>query len=141
MSSQVNSEPERHIRSLIEAWTHALRAKDVTGRTAHYADDVLIFDVINPVQHVGLDALKHRLAQWFSTFNGPIDSDVRDVQIAADEQVAFCHSLQRFRGALTNGGTLDMLVPYTTCLRKIGHRRGATPAPATNPFPPATALT
>src|SRR5258707_2219605 len=122
MSSPFNSEPERHIRSLIEAWTDALRAKDVTGRTAHYADDVLIFDVINPVQHVGLDALKLRLAQGFSTFNGPIDSDVRDVQIAADEQVAFCHSLQRFRGSLTNGGTLDMRVRDTTFLGTIGHR-------------------
>ncbi len=140
MSSPVNSEPERHIRSLIEAWTDALRAKDVTGRTAHYADDVLIFDVINPVQHVGLDALKHRLAQWFSTFNGPIDSDVRDVQIAADEQVAFCHSLQRFRGSLTNGGTLDMLVRYTTCLRKIGDRWVVTHEHASTPFDPATGL-
>src|SRR5262249_28295273 len=76
----------------------------------------------SPVQQVGLDALRQRLAQWFSTFDGPIDSDVRDLRIAADDQVAFCHSLQRFRGSLMSGGTLDMLVRYTTCLRKIGDR-------------------
>jgi hypothetical protein len=53
MSTPVSTlEPE--IRSLIGEWTEALRAKDVARRTAHYADDVLIFDVINPVQHLGL---------------------------------------------------------------------------------------
>ncbi len=132
--------PERQIRSLIEAWTEALRAKDVAGRTAHYADDVLVFDVINPVQHAGLDALKQRLAQWFSAFDGPIDCEVRDLQITADQHLAFCHSLQRFRGSLANGGMLDMLVRYTTCLRKTGDRWAVTHEHASTPFDPATGL-
>jgi ketosteroid isomerase-like protein len=140
MSTPVSSKPESHIRSLVDGWTEALRARDVTGRTAHYADDVLIFDVINPIQHVGLGALRQRLAQWLSTFDGPIDSEVRDLQIAADGQAAFCHSLQRFRGALKNGGTLDMLVRYTTCLRKIGDRWVVTHEHASAPFDPATGL-
>jgi uncharacterized protein (TIGR02246 family) len=139
MSTPVG-QPELQIRSLIEAWTEALRAKDVAGRTAHYADDVLIFDVINPVQHAGLDALKQRLAQWFSTFDGPIDCEVRDLQITADQHIAFCHSLQRFHGSLANGGMLDMLVRYTTCLRKAGDRWAVTHEHASTPFDPATGL-
>jgi ketosteroid isomerase-like protein len=113
--STPDSTPELQIRSPFEGWTRAPRARDVDGRTANYADDVLIFDVITPVQHAGLDALRQRLARWFSTFDGPIDSEVRDPHITAGRQIAFCHSLQRFRGALANGGTLDMLVRYTTC--------------------------
>jgi len=140
MSTPAVSEPEPHIRSLIGAWTEALRARDVAGRTAHYAEDVLIFDVIDPVQHAGLDALKHRLAQWFSSFDGPIDCDVRDLQVAAGDRVAFCHSLQRFRGHLNDGGTLDMLVRYTTCLRRIGDRWVVTHEHASTPFDPATGL-
>jgi uncharacterized protein (TIGR02246 family) len=132
------STPELHIRSLIGEWAEALHAKDVARRTAHYAHDVVIFDVINPVQHVGLDALKQRLSQWFSTFDGPIDSELRDLQIAADGQVAFCHSLQRFRGSLKNGGKLDMLVRYTTCLRKIDDRWVVTHEHASTPFDPET---
>ena len=118
----------------------ARRAKDVARRTAHYAHDVVIFDVINLVEHVGLDALKQRLSQWFSTFDGPIDSELRDLQIAADGQVAFCHSLQRFRGSLKNGGKLDMLVRYTTCLRKIDDRWVVTHEHASTPFDPETGL-
>ena len=135
-----DSKPEPQIRSLVEGWTEALRAKDVAGRTAHHADDVLIFDVINPVQHAGLDALRQRLAQWFSTFDGPIDCEVRDLHITAGQHVAFCHSLQRFRGSLANGGTLDMLVRYTTCLRKTGSDWAVTHEHASTPFDPATGL-
>ena len=134
------SKPELHIRSLIGDWADALRAKDVAGRTAHYADDVLIFDVINPVQHLGLDALRQRLGQWFSTFDGPIDSELRDLHIAAGDQVAFCHSLQRFRGSLNNGGMLDILVRYTTCLRKVDDRWIVTHEHASTPFDPETGL-
>jgi ketosteroid isomerase-like protein len=140
MSTPGGSRAEPHLRSLIDAWAEALRAKDVTGRTAHYADDVLVFDVITPIQQLGLDALKQRLAQWFSTFDGPIDSEVHDLQIAADDQVAFCHTLQRFRGSLKNGGTIDMLVRYTTCLRKIGDSWVVTHEHASTPFDPATGL-
>ncbi len=63
---------------------------------------------------------------------------MRDLQIAAGDQAAFCHSLQRFRGSLKNGGTLDMLVRYTTCLRKIGDRWVVTHEHASTPFDPAT---
>jgi ketosteroid isomerase-like protein len=65
---------------------------------------------------------------------------VRDLQIAAGDRVAFCHSLQRFRGHLKDGGTLDMLVRYTTCLRQIGDRWVVTHEHASTPFDPATGL-
>ena len=139
MSTPV-SEPELQIRSIVGEWAQALRAKDVAGRTAHYADDVLIFDVINPVQRTGLGAVRQRLAQWFSGFDGPIDSEVRDLRIAADGQVAFCSSLQRFRGSLRSGGRIDMLVRYTTCLRKLDGRWLVTHEHASTPFDPATGL-
>ena len=138
--SAPDSRPEAEIRSLIEAWTEAQRARDVTGRTAHYADDVLIFDAITPLQHAGLDALRRRLVQWFSTFDGPIDCDVRDLQITADQHVAFCRSVQRFRGPLAGGGTLDMVVRYTTCLRQTGQGWTVIHEHASVPFDPETGL-
>jgi uncharacterized protein (TIGR02246 family) len=136
MSAMV-SQPELEIRSLIEAWSRGLRARDVDGRTAHYADDVLIFDVITPVQHRGLDAVRQRLAQWFATFDGPVDSEVRDLRITASEHVAFCHYLQRFRGPLASGGTLDMMVRYTTCLARTSGGWAVTHEHASAPIDPA----
>jgi uncharacterized protein (TIGR02246 family) len=134
------SPPEDEIRALVESWNEALHAKDVSGRTAHYADDVLIFDVVTPLQHAGLDALKKRLTEWFATFTGPVNGEVRDLQITAGQRVAFCHTVQRFRGSLASGATLDMLVRYTTCLRKTGDGWTVTHEHASVPFDPATGL-
>jgi uncharacterized protein (TIGR02246 family) len=134
------SPPEAEIRSLIEAWTQALHARDVTGRTAHYAEDVQIFDAVTPLQHAGLDALRRRLAEWFSTFDGPIDCEVRELQVTADQHVAFCRSVQRFRGSLAAGGTLDMLVRYTTCLHKTEDSWAVIHEHASVPFDPGTGL-
>jgi uncharacterized protein (TIGR02246 family) len=134
------SPPEGQIRALVQAWNQALRAKDVTARTAHYADDVLVFDVVIPLQHAGLDALRQRLTEWFATFDGPIDCEVRDLQITAGPRVAFCHTVQRFRGSLGGGQSLDMLVRYTTCLLKIGDSWTVTHEHASAPFDPATGL-
>ena len=39
MSTPGDSRPEPQLRSLIDEWNEALRARDVTGRTAHYADE------------------------------------------------------------------------------------------------------
>lgn len=139
MSAQA-SQPELEIRSLVADWVRALQAKDVASRTARYADDVLIFDAINPLQHRGLDALRQRLAQWFASFDGPVDCQVRDLQITAGQDLAYCHSLQRFRGSLANGGTIDMMVRFTTCLCKTNDRWTVTHEHASAPFDPATGL-
>lgn len=138
--SRPDSKPELQIRSLFKDWAEALRARDVAGRTAHYAEDVVVFDVINPGQHAGLDALRQRLAQWFSAFDGPIGCEIRDLHITAGQHVAFCHCLQRFRGCLATGGTLDMLVRYTTCFRRTDSGWSVTHEHASTPFDPATGL-
>jgi ketosteroid isomerase-like protein len=134
------SDPEEQIRDLIEDWSKGLEARDVDRRTRHYADDVVIFDVINPTQHVGREALEQRLAEWLSTFKGTIDCEILELRVSADERIGFCYSLQRFQGDLTDGGKLDMLVRYTTCFRNTVNGWTVTHEHASTPFDPATGL-
>jgi ketosteroid isomerase-like protein len=68
---------------------------------------------------------------------GPVDSEVRDLRITASEHVAFCHYLQRFRGPLASGGTLGMMVRYTTCLARTSGRWAVTHEHASAPIDPA----
>jgi ketosteroid isomerase-like protein len=42
-----------HIRALIDAQAEAIRAKDIDGSVSNYAPDVLLFDVVNPLQSIG----------------------------------------------------------------------------------------
>jgi uncharacterized protein (TIGR02246 family) len=129
---------EARIRALIDRQAQAIRAKDIDGSVASYAPDVLLFDVVGPLCAAGSDALRERLAQWSSAFEGPIGYELRDLAIEAGEDVAFSHSLNRVRASLRVGRQLDMWWRATLCWRR---REGAwliSHAHASVPFDPAT---
>ena len=111
---------EIQIREVIDNWAKALRAKDINRLMSNIAPDILSFDVINPLQHLGSDASRRRAEEWVSSFQGPIGCEIRDLSITASDDVAFCHSLNRFSGTKTDGGEIDMWVRATICCRKIG---------------------
>ena len=108
------------IRRFMDGWMRAVRAKDVDGVMSHYAPDILSFDLAPPLQYWGEDAYRKSLAEWFATFRGPVGYDVRDLGITAGDAVAFCHSLNRIRGARTSGDETDVWVRATVCLRRTG---------------------
>jgi len=134
MATASRNADEAQIRGLIDHWLVALRAKDVTERTSGYTADVVVFDVINPLQHVGLDGLRRRLETWFSTFQGPVDCEIRDLNIATSGDVAFVHSLNRFSGSTRDEGALHMWVRFTVGLRKIDGHWMVTHEHASVPF-------
>jgi ketosteroid isomerase-like protein len=74
---------EVQIRSLIDDRVKAVRAKDVDVLVSHYAPGVLSFEVVNPLQSTGSDAIRKRLEEWFSSFQGPIGFEIRGLSIAA----------------------------------------------------------
>src|SRR5581483_1995192 len=91
------------IRELIERRAAAIRARDVDGSLSAYAPDVVAFDLIEPLQYRGSDAVRQRLEQWFSSFDGEIGYENREVGIEAGEEVAFAHSLDHVNGRTTDG--------------------------------------
>jgi uncharacterized protein (TIGR02246 family) len=110
---------EDRIRKLIYTWAEAVRAKDSIGLVSNVAPDVLLFDLINPLQYIGADALRKRAEEWLSSFQGPIEYEIRDLSITAGDDVAFCHSLNRVRGTNREGKSIDMWWRATVCLRKV----------------------
>src|ERR1043165_4900971 len=104
---------EIQIREVIDNWAKALRAKDINRLMSNIAPDILSFDVINPLQHLGSDPSRRRAGERVSSFQGPIGCEIRDLSITASDDVAFCHSLNRFSGTKTDGGEIDMWVRAT----------------------------
>jgi len=74
---------EDQIRKLIDDRIKAVRTLDVESSTSNLAPDILSFDVVNPLQHIGSDASRRRAAEWFSSFQGPIGYEIRDLSITA----------------------------------------------------------
>lgn len=110
---------EAQLRKLLEQWATAVRAKDSNGVTRNYAPDVLLFDVINQLQHVGSAGVRKRAEEWVASFEGPIGYEMRDLHITTGGDVAFCHSLNRINATRKDGQHVDMWVRATMCFRKI----------------------
>lgn len=122
------------IRRQIDDRVKAVRAKDIKGAMSNYAADVVSFDVVNPLQCVGLEAIRERLEGWFSSFRGPIGYEMRDLSIAASNDAAFCHSLNRVTGTRTDGCKLDMWWRATVCYCKTDGKWLVTHAHSSVPF-------
>jgi uncharacterized protein (TIGR02246 family) len=125
---------QAQIRDVMADWVTAACAKDVDRLMSHHAPDVLLFDVVNPLRYAGVDAARTRMEDWFSSFQGPINYEMRDMTIAADEDVAFCHSLQHVNGTRIDGTTLDVWWRATVCFRKLDSRWLVTHAHSSVPF-------
>lgn len=125
---------EARISALIDDRVKAVRAKDVDGVMANIAPNIRSFDVVNPLQNVGADASRKRAEAWFASFQGPLGYEVRDLSIAAGDDMAYCHSLNRVSATKTNGGELEMWWRATVCFRKIDGEWMVTHEHASVPF-------
>lgn len=113
------STDETLIRAIIEQRVKAVGDKDAAALLSAYAPHVLSFDVIDPLQNRGIEALRRRATEWLSSFEGAIGYEVRDLEITTGERAAFCHYLFRVGGTLKDGAKIGMYVRATACLQKI----------------------
>jgi ketosteroid isomerase-like protein len=125
---------EAEILKFVNDWANAVRSKDVNRAISSYAPGIVSFDVVGTLQKIGLDEWRKRAEEWFSSFQGPIGYEVRDLNITASENAAFCHSLNRVNGLKTDGGTLEMWWRSTVCYKKIDGKWMVTHEHSSAPF-------
>ena len=111
---------EGQIRELIENWAESVRNKDVDGVMAHYAPDVTTFDIVPPLSMHGAENYKKGWDMWFDSIEGPIEYEIRNPQITASNDVAFCHSLNRVSSVSKKAGKEETWLRATVGFKKIG---------------------
>ena len=109
---------EAAIRTLIEDWARAVRAKDADGVIARYAAESVTFDLAPPLISTSADA--KGLAAWFATWRGSLGYEIRDLDVTAGDEAAFCHGLVRLSGTKTDGEKADVWFRLTLGFRKVG---------------------
>jgi uncharacterized protein (TIGR02246 family) len=122
MATHDQTGEEIGIRQLIDGFQQAIRAKDLSGVLSVYAPDIVSFDLVPPMQHVGIAAYRQPWEETFASFEGRIGYEVSDLHITATDEVAFSHSLNRMSGTTKNGQTTSMWVRWTACFRKLDGR-------------------
>ena len=133
MSVQEN---ETAIRAIIEARAAAVRAGDVNAMMADVADDIVTFDVVDPLKDLGADSARKRAAQWMASYNGSIGWDSRDTQITTDGNVAFSHELSHVTGKLKTGAEVNMWFRTTLGFQRINGRWLVVHNHSSDPFDP-----
>lgn len=148
MGSTVLSQAETEVRAVIAEQTAALRAGDADTLVARYTPDTVRFDLAPPLRHTGAEVLDaDAVRAWLATFDGPVDAEVRDLDVTVGGDVAFCHSLNRMSAVPSGSGErFDLWYRATVCLRRIDgawritHEHTSTPFYMDGSFRSATDL-
>lgn len=117
MATRNASAPETQVRELLEAWTRAVRARDLKAVLANHSPEMVLFDVPPPDQWRGLKAYRESWELFFRHF--PQDSGVFEItamDISASGDLAYGYGLLRCGGS---GENASFPVRLTVCLRRI----------------------
>ncbi len=110
------------LRSLIEAWAEAVRAKDIDAVMRHYAPDVVVFDVMPPLVVKGAEAYRRNWLGWFDALDGQADFHFVELHLEVSGDLAYCFSVNRLRARYRDGAKHDAQTRATVCFRKIDGR-------------------
>lgn len=117
-SEGAGAEPE--ILAILENIGEGVRAKKASQMAKDYAEDIIAFDVVDPLQYTGKEEVQARSEQWLSQFPGSVDFEMADINISVDGDVAFSSALDHVKGNTHDGNEVDMWWRATTGFKKIG---------------------
>jgi ketosteroid isomerase-like protein len=113
---------ESAIQSEVEAIAEAVRTKDVNSFLSRCAPDVVIFDMLPPLKHEGMAAVRRNWDAALGRFQGQAEYEMRDLEIEVDGNIAFCHCLARFGGTLRDGSHMSTWLRSTIGFQKFDGR-------------------
>src|SRR5215469_15937591 len=112
----------KEIRSWLDRWTKAFTKQDVDSIMALYADDIIAYDVVPPLQYVGKDAYRGDYQQFLSQYEGNLRVEVRDLHVGATGDLGYAAGLELISGTLKNGKKSDVWLRFTSLFRKSDGR-------------------
>src|SRR4051812_40627085 len=86
------------IRSLIEGFVAAIRAKNGDAVMSIFSPGVISYDLNPPLQHGGGDVFREHWQALLNAYDGAIEYQIHDLHIAVSHDLAFTHSLNRTSG-------------------------------------------
>ncbi|MDQ7804724.1 nuclear transport factor 2 family protein [Amycolatopsis sp. A133] len=126
---------EQQIRELMAAREVAMAARDAETLGSHYVSDVVAFTLAPPLAHRGSEVIDVEARRaWFESFEGPIEYEIRDLEITIGGDIAYSHALNRL--ATTPKGApagFELWFRSTVCFRRengewrITHVHDSTP--------------
>ncbi|WIV60062.1 YybH family protein [Amycolatopsis nalaikhensis] len=89
----MTEQDDKRIRALISERVTAITERDADALARQCVPDLLAFTLAPPLAHHGEDVEARKA--WFASFDGPIEYEVRDLEVTVGGDVAYSHSLTR----------------------------------------------
>ena len=124
IGTRARADARSDIKALEDRFVTAFKAKDLDAIMKVYepGQALVVFDVVPPRQYVGTAAYRKDWQTFLDSFNGPITVELTDLDIGADRNLAYSHSIQRVAGTDKQGKKLDLTVRVTDVYQKIRGR-------------------
>jgi ketosteroid isomerase-like protein len=119
--ARAQTKDEQEIRALESRFAAAFNAKDLDAIMKVYVpgNDLFVFDVGVPRQHVGWEDYKKDWQDYLTLFKGPIKFTISDLSVMSDGKIGYGHSIQQVSGTGTDGTPMNMVARVTDVYRKI----------------------
>src|SRR6266516_425599 len=116
-----NNVNEAQIRQLVENWAKAVSNKDIDAILAHHSEDIVMYDVPEPFQSVGIDAYRKTWDLFFAFTKSGV-FDIQELHITADENVAFCFAKMKCEDKSKSEEFVQLDFRLTIGLKKINNQ-------------------
>ena len=120
LPARAQSKDEQQIRALDDRLAAAVNARDVDAIMKAYVpgNELFVFDLGLPRQHVGWEAYKKDWQDFFDVVQG-LKLDVKDLSITADGKIAYSHCIQHATWTNKDGSPTELNASVTDVYRKI----------------------
>ncbi len=119
-----SAQDQNEIKALENRMTAAFKARDVNAIMALYTPgpDMVVFDMVIPLQYTGADAYRKDWQDFFAVYPGPADFSITNLDIAAGGAVAYSHSVQHASLTDEDGQEFEFTARVTDGYKKVnGH--------------------
>ena len=129
---------EQEIRRIVESFADAFRARDVEAIVGLFADDIVSFDLVPPLQCVGREPFRGHWERTFAADAGPIDYEIEQLDVTVAGDLAVSRSLNHKQGTNPAGGRTDQWLRWTACFERRSGRWLITHEHVSVPMDPAS---
>jgi len=123
-SSKSSPTPKQQIRLAISDWENAFERRDLAGVMSLYVPGkaLIVYGPPPPAASYGHDTLRAEYERFFARFDGPLESELDDLQIVASETIGFGHGIQSITGRLKDGSAFRYSLRFSQGYRKVNGR-------------------
>ncbi|MBE7169110.1 MAG: nuclear transport factor 2 family protein [Williamsia sp.] len=116
--TQISKNVNAEIQTLIaEKIKHVLDG-DKNALLAHYAEDIVSYELAQTLEFRGKESLDKRLTEWFASYEGKIRQEIKNLHMISGDDVAISYCLMRTYGTTKDGEKRDMWYRITSGYKK-----------------------